>query len=204
LVANGSTEYPRSFFSIKTLTHFFLPSSLHRVATVLPPRYPHCSLHRSSPALFFTASSPLLIAPLSRSLFFCLFLPPSTASALLHCAVTATHCTTFAISSLSSFLAQPHRVTAASSASTSDSGEALIAARKQSTTLICALASFTKAAYSSSSSRDPGRFRRRLFVSSNSSLPFSFSSSLFVPVLLEFLFGGNGGCGGEVRVRQWR
>ncbi|MED6151262.1 hypothetical protein PIB30_080851 [Stylosanthes scabra] len=100
-----------------------------------------------------------------------LFLPPSTAppphyrpsplnaplfaGALLHCTVAA-HSTTFEISSLSSFLVPPHRVAAASSASTSDSGKALIEATRQSTTPICALASFTRAVYSSYCSRDLG------------------------------------------------
>ncbi|MED6174474.1 hypothetical protein PIB30_069310 [Stylosanthes scabra] len=91
-----------------------------------PPRYPRRLLHHSSPALFFTAPSPPLTAPPSRSPF-TLFLLSSTPGALLHCVVAAFHCTTFAISSLSSFLASPHRVTAASSASMFDSGEALMA-----------------------------------------------------------------------------
>ncbi|MED6138515.1 hypothetical protein PIB30_074877 [Stylosanthes scabra] len=71
---------------METLAFFSLTSSIHRAATVPPPRYPRYSLHHSSPTLFFTAPSPPLTAPPSRSLI-SPFLPPSTADALLHCAV---------------------------------------------------------------------------------------------------------------------
>ncbi|MED6108063.1 hypothetical protein PIB30_020010 [Stylosanthes scabra] len=178
----------------KILAHFSLPSSRYRAATALPstliePLFAGTLLHC---AVADTHSTAFEISFLS------LFLSPSTVGALFHRAVAATHCTTFAISHFSSFLAPPHCVAGASFASTSDSDKALIAATRQNTTSFCALESFTRVAYSSSS-RDPGRCRQRFFrvsLSSNSALPSSTSSP--VHVLIAFLFGGNGGGGGEM------